>query len=86
MEKEDPRRPQGELCKVQFSKVITFLGKVVYDEKTSKYHIEGIDHKTGLPINSWVDHRNVIFIEDANRNEREKFERYASSLGKRPRT
>ena len=72
-------KPKGELCKVQFQKTITVIGKVTFDAETGLFHIESSD------MNSWVHPDNIALIEDANQREIEKYERYASPIGERPR-
>lgn len=73
-------RPKGELCKIQFNKSITVVGKVTFDSVTNKYHVEGVDVKNGKKINSWVDTDHVSLIEDANRRETRRYEEDRSRL------
>jgi len=83
LEKRDvmeTKRPKGELCKIQFNKSITVIGKVTFDQGTGKYHIHGIDSKSGREVNSWVDATNVSLIEDANMRETRRFETDRSKL------
>lgn len=84
MKKDKIKRPKGELYKIQFKKTITIVGKTTFDEETGKYHIQSVDNRTGKPINSWIDERDVRLLEDANDYEKKRFERYESSLGERP--
>lgn len=74
------KRPQGELCKIQFDKTITVVGKVSFDSVTDKYHVEGVDVRNGKKINSWIDADNVSLIEDANQRETKRYEEDRSRL------
>lgn len=74
------KRPDGELCKIQFNKVITVVGKVTFDEETEKYHVEGRDYHTGKSINSWINVKKVSLIEDANKRETRRYEEDTSRL------
>jgi hypothetical protein len=76
----DSKRPDGELCKIQFDKSITVVGKITFDELTNKYHVEGVDYRTGDVVNSWIDADKVSLIEDANDRERRKYEEDRSRL------
>ena len=72
--------PNGELCKVQFDKSITVVGIVTFDSISKKYHVVGKDHRSGEPINSWIDAGKVSLIEDANDRERRRYEEDRSRL------
>jgi hypothetical protein len=53
---------------------------VTFDPLTNKYHIEGVDYRTGDIVNSWIDSKKVSLIEDANDRERRKYEEDRSRL------
>lgn len=74
------KRPKGELCKIQFNKTITVVGRVAFDSVTEKYHVEGIDMKNGRTVNSWVNVKRVSLIEDANKRETKRYEEDRSRL------
>jgi len=80
MEEKNIKRPTGELCKIQFNKIITVVGKVTFDPDTNKYHIEGKDYHSGKTINSWIGAKKVSLIEDANQREKRKYEEDKSRL------
>lgn len=80
MQENEIKRPDGQLCKVQFNKSITVVGKVSFDSVTGKYHIEGRDNRTNEPIDSWIDSHMVSLIEDANDRERRRYEEDRSRL------
>ena len=80
MESDKTKRPNGELCKIQFDKSITVVGRVTFDSLTCKYHIEGVDYRTGDTVNSWIDADKVSLIEDANDRERRKYDEDRSRL------
>lgn len=74
------KRPKGELCKIQFNKTITVVGKVTHDSITNKYHVEGVDVRNGKTVNSWVSAKRVSLIEDANQRETRRYEEDKSRL------
>ena len=74
------KRPIGELCKIQFTKSITVIGKIIFDPITNKYHVEGIDNYSNKKIDSWIDADQVSLIESANNRERRRYEEDSSRL------
>lgn len=79
-EQDNNKRPSGELCKIQFNKTITVVGKVTFDSVTNKYHVEGVDTRNGRTVNSWINAKRVSLIEDANKRETRRYEEDISRL------
>ena len=71
--------PNGELYKIQFTKVITLFGQVFYDEEINKYIVITQDGNGG-ENKSYIYPDIILLLENANEHDKARYERYKSNV------